>query len=55
MILKAGEVKLEHIDKNLPPPTRQQLIIRPKIGRPSTLSKEDKDQILKAYIKDKES
>jgi hypothetical protein len=43
-------------ENNLPPPSRQQqLAIRPKIGRPPTLSEEDKDKIFAACTKDRES
>src|SRR5450432_2355176 len=53
---KAAEIEIQHIEQNLPPPTRQQqLAIRPKSGRPPVLSEVDKDKIFEAYTKDKES
>ena len=53
---KAGEVQLDHIERGLPPPTRQEMLaIWPKTGRPPTLIEEDKDQIFAACTKDRDS
>jgi hypothetical protein len=53
---KAAEIKIQHVENNLPPLTQQQqLAIQLKIRRPPALSEEDKDKIFEACTMDCDS